>query len=178
MTPAAVGAAAGIARSSVYQYFDSTSALLAAIIEDAFPPATAALRAAVKAMTSHALKWTPTSRLHSRSRRTPPTAPSTRSARTSTFRAHAANARRPAPEQYAPLLQALTTLGVADVSLTAQFVGGMLGAAARAVKPGRRPRRHAASATSRRFITAPYPTRAPTGASARNARTPTRLTGV
>ncbi len=48
VTPAAVGAAAGIARSSVYQYFDSSVALLAAIVEESFPNATATLRDAVE----------------------------------------------------------------------------------------------------------------------------------
>lgn len=36
VTPAAVGARAGLARSSVYQYSDSSAALLAAITEQAF----------------------------------------------------------------------------------------------------------------------------------------------
>ncbi|GAT82255.1 regulatory protein TetR [Streptomyces sp. F-3] len=36
VTPAAVGARAGLARSSVYQYFDSSAALLATITEEAF----------------------------------------------------------------------------------------------------------------------------------------------
>jgi len=36
VTPAAVAASAGLARSSVYQYFPSSGALLAAAVEDAF----------------------------------------------------------------------------------------------------------------------------------------------
>ncbi len=36
VTPAAVGARAGLARSSVYQYFDSSAALLATVTEEAF----------------------------------------------------------------------------------------------------------------------------------------------
>jgi len=44
---ATVGAATGLARSSVYQYFDSTPALLAAVVEDEFPRATERLRSAV-----------------------------------------------------------------------------------------------------------------------------------
>ena len=47
----AVGAETGLARSSVYQYFDSTPALLAAVVEDAFPRATQRLRDAVDAET-------------------------------------------------------------------------------------------------------------------------------
>lgn len=46
VTPAAVGARAGLARSSFYQYFPSAAALLAAIVEDAFTAAdTATTRA-------------------------------------------------------------------------------------------------------------------------------------
>lgn len=36
VSPAAVGARVGLARSSVYQYFDSSAALLATIVEEAF----------------------------------------------------------------------------------------------------------------------------------------------
>ena len=46
-TPAAVGAAAGLARSSVYEYFDSSAAIVAAIVEDAFPRTNAELADAV-----------------------------------------------------------------------------------------------------------------------------------
>ncbi len=52
VTPAAVGARAGLARSSVYQYFASTGALLAGVVEDAFPPATLKLQEAVAAATT------------------------------------------------------------------------------------------------------------------------------
>lgn len=48
VTLAAAGAAAGLARSSVYQYFDSAGALLAAAIEAALPRATAELAAVVE----------------------------------------------------------------------------------------------------------------------------------
>ncbi len=47
VTLGAVGSATGLARSSVYQYFDSAPALLAAVVEDAFPRSTEKLRAAV-----------------------------------------------------------------------------------------------------------------------------------
>jgi AcrR family transcriptional regulator len=45
-----VGARAGLARSSVYQYFDSASALVAAVVEDAFPRVTARLEAVAAAV--------------------------------------------------------------------------------------------------------------------------------
>lgn len=47
VTLGAVGAATGLARSSVYQYFDSSAGLIAAVVEDAFPRATAQLTSAV-----------------------------------------------------------------------------------------------------------------------------------
>ncbi|MGB8020339.1 MAG: TetR family transcriptional regulator, partial [Candidatus Nanopelagicales bacterium] len=45
VTLGAVGAAAGLARSSVYQYFDSTGSLLAELVEQEVPRATAHLAA-------------------------------------------------------------------------------------------------------------------------------------
>src|SRR5665811_1213333 len=48
VTPAAVGAAAGLARPSVYQYFSSGADILAAVIEDAFPRANEELRVALE----------------------------------------------------------------------------------------------------------------------------------
>ncbi len=51
VTPAAVGAAAGLARPSVYQYFDSGAGILAAIIEDSFPRSNAQLAVALDALT-------------------------------------------------------------------------------------------------------------------------------
>ena len=47
VTLGAVGAAAGIARSTVYQYFDSAPALIAAVVEDVMPRAGAQLTAAM-----------------------------------------------------------------------------------------------------------------------------------
>lgn len=47
LTPAAVGARIGLARSSVYRYFSSTADILAQLVEDAFPRWSARLRAAI-----------------------------------------------------------------------------------------------------------------------------------
>ncbi|GGO00858.1 TetR family transcriptional regulator [Microbispora rosea subsp. aerata] len=47
LTPAAVGARIGLARSSVYRYFASTADILAQLVEDAFPRWAARLRAAI-----------------------------------------------------------------------------------------------------------------------------------
>ncbi len=48
VTPAAVAAGAGMARSSVYQYYDSTLALLGAAVEEVFHRTTQDLRAATE----------------------------------------------------------------------------------------------------------------------------------
>ncbi|OPG02727.1 TetR/AcrR family transcriptional regulator [Microbispora sp. GKU 823] len=47
LTPAAVGARIGLARSSVYRYFASTADILAQLVEDAFPRWSARLRTAI-----------------------------------------------------------------------------------------------------------------------------------
>ena len=136
VTPAAVGAAAGIARSSVYQYFDSTVALLAAIVEDSFPRATDQLRGAVdaagtprervRAYLSTALRLA-TDPEH-RSFDTLAT-----SALPEEFRVRVAALHR---EQYAPLASALSELGIEDVALAGQLISGLLTGAARAVVAG------------------------------------------
>ena len=43
LTPGSVGSRAGMARSSVYQYFGSVPALLASLLEESFPPARAVI---------------------------------------------------------------------------------------------------------------------------------------
>lgn len=49
VTPAAIGERAGLARSSVYKYFDSTAGILAEVVEDGFPRWAEAVRATVDA---------------------------------------------------------------------------------------------------------------------------------
>ncbi|GLX01908.1 TetR/AcrR family transcriptional regulator [Microtetraspora sp. NBRC 16547] len=48
LTPAAVGARVGLARSSVYRYFASTADILAQLVEDAFPRWLIRLRASLR----------------------------------------------------------------------------------------------------------------------------------
>lgn len=136
VTPAAVGAAAGIARSSVYQYFDSTLALLGAIVEDTFPHATATLRAAVDAAAS------PTGKIAayvstSLDLATNPEHRSFDAATTAAlppaFRERVDALHR---EQHAPLIAALEEAGAEDAPLAAQLIGGLLTAAIRAVSAG------------------------------------------
>ncbi|WP_062287679.1 TetR/AcrR family transcriptional regulator [Demequina phytophila] len=139
VTPARVGAAAGIARSSVYQYFPSTGDLLAAIVEEAFASATAQIRASLADLTA------PRDRLDAYLRtafalatgsehRTfdaidPASLPSATHGRIAALH----------DEQIAPLADAVRDSGAADPAIATQLVGGMLTAAARAVAHGADP---------------------------------------
>jgi AcrR family transcriptional regulator len=136
VTPAAVGARAGLARSSVYQYFPSTHALLATIVEDAFPRANQAIQTAL------ARAATPMQRLEGYVRQT--------------LRLAAEGAHRPASalaladlpdpcrkrlaelhaEQAQPLIAALRDLRVAHPELTARLIGGLIRSAMSAIEQG------------------------------------------
>ncbi len=139
VTPAAVGAAAGLARSSVYQYFPSTGALLAAVVEDAFPAANETLRRAtvqaggpwarVDAYVRAALELSTTD-VH-RAVRATSRAPMPEACLARLAELHA--------EQAAPLVEALSDLGVPDARTTAALVGGLLAAATRAIEAGGEP---------------------------------------
>lgn len=140
VTPAAVGAAAGLARSSVYQYFPSSAALLAAIIEEAFPPADAALRTAM------ARARGPAERIDAYVRET------LKLAAAGAHRAAAALSAADVPPacrvrlvelhqaQAAPMVRAVHELGVPAPELTAALIGGLIQAAVRAVDNGAPPR--------------------------------------
>ncbi|GLW74116.1 hypothetical protein Kpho02_64140 [Kitasatospora phosalacinea] len=143
VTPAAVGARAGLARSSFYQYFPSAAALLAAVVEEAF---TAADTATAEALAD---VHDPAARLDA-------------FVRTELLLA-ARGAHRPAkallqadlpPEclarvhelhhrHHAPLQAAVAELtgGVDAPELTAQLVGGTVQAAMTAVEHGADPTR-------------------------------------
>ncbi|NTW40703.1 MAG: TetR family transcriptional regulator [Cellulomonadaceae bacterium] len=136
VTLAAVGAAAGLARSSVYQYFDSTPALLAAVVEDVIPREIARLNLAVTAAGS------PAERLDAFVRATLETAGDP----THTSLGALGHAALPPEcmarihelhdEQRAPLRGVVAELGQPDPELTVQLVMGMVAAAARAVADG------------------------------------------
>jgi AcrR family transcriptional regulator len=136
VTPAAVGAAAGIARSSVYQYFDSSVALLAAIVEESFPNATATIREAVDAADSPAARIT----AYVSASLDLATNPEHRSFDAATVAALPPDFRDRVDalhrEQYAPLVAALRDAGAPDPALAANLVGGLLTAAVRAVAAG------------------------------------------
>lgn len=136
VSPASVGAAAGLARSSVYQYFDSSAALLAAIVEDAFPRADAAILRAVEAAPDPAAKVDAYVRAV------------LRLAADGTYRPAAVLAAAELPgacrvrldelydRQAEPLAAAVRDLGVPDPVLTVRLVRGALRAAIDAVDAG------------------------------------------
>lgn len=139
VTPGAVGAAAGIARSSVYQYFSSTSELVAAIVEDAFESANATIRDALAATTdprgrleayltvSLALATGPSHRMFDEV--DPASLPDATRARIDALHR----------EQLAPLADAVASCGAPEPHLAVHLVAGMLHASARAIQAGADP---------------------------------------
>jgi AcrR family transcriptional regulator len=138
ITLAAVGSAAGLARSSVYQYFDSAPALLAAVIEDVMPRAAKELAEAV------ARARTPEQRIDAFVRATLDTATDP------IHRSLSALAQAPLPaqcrvriselhhEQFAPLRAAVAELDVPDPELTTRLIRGLIQAAAGSICDGAR----------------------------------------
>ena len=136
VTPAAVGAAAGLARPSFYQYFTSGADVLAAVIEDSFPRANEEMQVALESAHGPAEQLDTYVRV------------SLRLAHQGAHRPAAALAAAQLPdecrarlrdlhhEQAAPFLRALKELGVPDLKLTAQLLGGVLEAAMGAVESG------------------------------------------
>lgn len=139
VTPAAVGAAVGLARPSVYQYFESAAGILAAITEDSFARSNAQLDAALAGLDD------PLEVMDAYVKET--------------LRQAAAGAHRPAAaltaaqlpdecrarvtelhyEQIAPFMAALQRLEVPDFEITARLLGGLLEAAMGAIESGSDP---------------------------------------
>ena len=136
VTPAAVGAAAGLSRPGVYQYFSSGADILAAVIEDAFPRANESLRNALDGVAG------PERRLETYLRET------LRLAAEGAHRPAAALAAAQLPdeclarlgelhrEQAAPFLAALEELEVPELQLTARLLAGVIEAAMGAIDTG------------------------------------------
>jgi AcrR family transcriptional regulator len=136
VTPAAVGARASLARSSVYQYFDSSAALLATIVEEAFRRSDEALAGAMAEAAG------PLERAEAYFRES--------------LRLGAQGAHRPAAvlmgadlpaacrerlmelhlRQVAPFRAAVREIGVPDPELTADLLAGMLHSALSSVERG------------------------------------------
>lgn len=139
VTLGAVGAAAGLARSSVYQYFDSSAALIAAVVEDAIPRAAAELARAVAAEQTPGAKVAAWVRAYVAAVTDPAhralaevgglTLPADCQERIDAL--HAARA--------APLVAALSELGTRDPALTAWLVEGIARAAAERINDGAPP---------------------------------------
>jgi len=136
LTLAAVGSAAGLARSSVYQYFDSTPALLAALVEDVMPRAAEELAAIV------AHSATPADRIDAFVTAVLDTAtdPLHRSLAALHNAALPPQCRSRLAElhelQYAPLRSALVELQVAQPDVTLRLLLGLCSGAAHAVADG------------------------------------------
>ena len=136
VTPAAVGAAAGLARSSVYQYFDSSGALLAAVVEAAIPQAAASMETAVRSADGpqdRVLAWV-------RAYLAAVTDPVHKALTDLSGLALPPGCRARIDElhaaQAAPLVQALSDLGAPDPELTAGLVEGIARAAAGRINSG------------------------------------------
>ena len=139
VTPAAVGAAAGLARPSVYQYFDSSAGILAAIIEDAFPRSNAKLAVALDGLTD------PLEVMDAYIRETlrqaaegahRPAAALSAAQLPEAVQARLAHLHR---EQIAPFIGALQQLAVPDLMITARLLGGVLESAMGAIESGTDP---------------------------------------
>lgn len=136
MTPAAVGAAAGLARPSVYQYFSSGAAILAAVIENAFLRANEALAVALESANGPAERLDVYVRVSLRLAHEGAHRPAAALAAAQLPRDCLTRLRDLHREQAAPFLQALTQLGTPDPQLTAQLLGGVLEAAMGAIESG------------------------------------------
>ena len=136
MTHSALGEAAGIARTSVYQYFPSRDELVDAVIDQAFSLASAHLSATVEqaaqpvdrvaAYVTHAI-----ARASDATHRVFAAIPGDRLSP-----AHQERLDELHRAALAPLRDALTELGVPDPSLTASLVDAMVQAASRRILAG------------------------------------------
>src|SRR5665811_2565336 len=136
VTPAAVGAAAGLARPSVYQYFSSGADILAAVIEDAFPRANEELRVALESASGPAEQLDTYVRVSLRLAHEGAHRPAAALAAAQLPDECMARLRELHHEQAAPFLRALKDLGAPELQLTAQLLGGVLEAAMGAVESG------------------------------------------
>lgn len=136
VTPAAVGAATGLARPSVYQYFDSSMGILSAIIDDAFPKSNAQLATALEGLSDpleimDAYVWETLRQAEAGAHR--PAAALAAAQLPDDFRARLAELHH---EQIGPFLASLQRLGVPDLAITARLFGGVLESAMAAIEAG------------------------------------------
>ena len=136
VTPAAIGARTNLARSSVYRYFSTSDQIIATVVEEAFPAWSDALAAALAAA------GTPAGQVDAYVRET------LVQAAAGAHRPMAALSAAQLPEACrtritelhrqaaAPLITALTELGVPQPRLTAELLGGLMLAGMNAVEHG------------------------------------------
>ena len=135
LTPAAVAAAAGLARSSVYQYFASTAELVAAGVEETFRRAVVGIQAAL------ATAATPREKiaayvggaLEAAASGHEPMSVYAAADLPEACRAAVADLHRQAT---IPLVEPLEQLGVADAWSVAELIGGVVSAGAMQVSRG------------------------------------------
>jgi AcrR family transcriptional regulator len=135
-TPAAVSAAAGLARPSFYQYFSSGAGILAAVIEDAFPRANAALMDALKSADGPVEELDTYVRVSLRLAHEGAHRPAAALSAAQLPDECRARLRELHQEQAAPFMRALRELRAPDLQLTAQLLGGVLEAAMGAIESG------------------------------------------
>ena len=136
VTPAAVAGRSGLARTSVYQYFPSTGALLAAAVEATFADSSAALAAGVEQAGD------PRSRIHAYVRDALRLAaqdhgPFRQLTLSDLPPECVARVRELHDELLAPLQSAIEDFGVRDTSLVTGLVFGAISAAVQLVDHGR-----------------------------------------
>ena len=136
VTPAAVSSAAGLARPSFYQYFSSGAGILAAVIEDAFPRANAALMDALKSADGPVEELDTYVRVSLRLAHDGAHRPAAALSAAQLPDECRARLRELHQEQAAPFMHALKELRAPDLQLTARLLGGVLEAAMGAVESG------------------------------------------
>ena len=136
VTPAAVSAAAGLARPSFYQYFSSGAGILAAVIEDAFPRANAALMEALESADGPAEELDVYVRVSLRLAHEGAHRPAAALSAAQLPDECRARLRELHQKQAAPFMRALRELRAPDLQLTAQLLGGVLEAAMGAIESG------------------------------------------
>ncbi|MGW3043024.1 TetR/AcrR family transcriptional regulator [Kitasatospora sp. NPDC001159] len=136
VTPASVGARAGLARSSVYQYFPSGAAILASVVESSFADANRAVDHALHGLNDPVERIVAYIETELRLAEQGAHRPASALMRADLPAECQERVRELHRQHAAPLLAAIADSGAPDPLLTAQLVGGLLQAAVSAVDGG------------------------------------------